>query len=89
MARSTGVILAIGGITVTNQVVFNNQPLDWRVPIATGFAAIIFSGAETFIGPDIPHAVALVALAAVIFTRIDPNTPSPAESALAWWNKSK
>jgi len=87
MAASTGPILAVGAITVANRTVFNGQPMDWRIPIATGLAALVFSGAETVIGSDIPRGIALVALVAITLSRIDPTVPSPAESALAWWNK--
>jgi len=87
MAQSTGPILAIGAITLTNRVLFNGMPMDWRIPIATGLAAIAFAGAESVIGPTIPRGIALIALVAVALTRIDPKVPSPAESALAWWNK--
>lgn len=87
MAASTGPILAVGALTVVNRTVFNGMPMDWRAPIATGLAAIAFAGAETFMGPAIPRGIALVALVAVVFSRIDPKVPSPAESALNWWNK--
>lgn len=87
MAASTGPILALGAITFVNRSVFNEQPVDWRIPIATGLAALLFSGAETMIGPDIPRGIALVALVAITLSRIDPAVPSPAESALNWWNK--
>jgi predicted MFS family arabinose efflux permease len=88
MAQSTGTILAIGGITMANQTLFNGKPVDWRVPIATGMAALAFSAAETMVGPAVPKAVALVALVAVLFTEISPPTPSPVQSALTWWNKA-
>jgi hypothetical protein len=86
MAASTGPVLAIGAITLTNRVVFNNQPMDWKIAIGTGIAAIIFAGAESLIGPQIPRGIALIALVAIVFTRIDPQVPSPAESAVKWWN---
>jgi len=86
MGASTGPILALGAITLVNRAVFNNQPMDWRIPIATGMAALVFSGAESVIGADIPKGIAMVALVAVVLTRVDPSVPSPAESALKWWN---
>jgi hypothetical protein len=85
MASSLGPILAIGGITLANRSVIHSEPIDWRIPIATGIAAIVFSGAESMIGTDIPRGIAMVALVAVVFTRMDPNVPAPAESLLAWW----
>lgn len=87
MAASTGPIIAVGALTIVNRTVFNGMPIDWRAPIATGIAAIAFAGAETLVGPTIPRGIALVALVAVVFSRIDSQVPSPAESALAWWNK--
>lgn len=87
MASSTGVVLAAGGITVANRVVFNGKPWEWRVPIATGLSAVLFSLAETMLGPELPRAVALVALVTVVLSRIDPTVPSPAESALKWINQ--
>lgn len=89
MAQSTGPIIAIGAITVANEVVFNNQPMNWRVPIATGIAAIAFAGAEAIIGPTLPRGIALLALVTVVFARTNPNIKAPAESALDWWNGAK
>ena len=89
MAESTGPILAIGAITLANGSVFNAAPLDWRVPIATGLAAVIFAGAETIIGPDIPRGIALLALVALCVTRINPAVPSPAETVASWWNTNE
>lgn len=85
MAASTGPILAIGAVAVTNRVIFNDRPMDWRIPIATGLAAVVAAGAETVIGPQIPRGLALVALVAVALSRVDPSMPAPAESALVWW----
>lgn len=86
MAQTTGIVLAIGGITLANQVIFNDQEMDWKIPIATGIAALTFSGIEKA-NAQIGVGLAYVALVAVLFTRIDPKVPSPTESALAWWNK--
>lgn len=89
MAASTGIVLAIGGITLTNRVIFNGQPFEWRVPIATGVAAALLALAETVIGPELPRAVALVALVTVSLARVDPTVPSPAESAVKWFGTTK
>lgn len=86
MARSTGPILAIGAITMANRSVFNNEPIDMRIPIATGLAAAAFvlieQGSEQF-----AVGVAWVALVAVTLSRVDPAVPAPAESALKWWQQ--
>lgn len=81
MARSTGVILAVGGITIFNDVVLQNRPFNWKVPIATGIAALAFTGAE-HVMPDVAVALAWLALVAVVFTRVDPSTPAPAEALI-------
>lgn len=86
MAASTGPILAVGGITLANRVIFNDQPMDWKVPIATVMAALLFSGAERAVG-RVAVNVAYLALITVVFARVDPKVPSPAESALRWFNE--
>lgn len=86
MAASTGPILAIGTLTLTNRVIFNAKPMDWKVPVATGIAAVLFAGAERAVG-RIAVQVAYLALITTVFVRIDPKTPSPAESALKWFNE--
>ncbi|KUM82373.1 hypothetical protein AQI95_44210 [Streptomyces yokosukanensis] len=86
MAESTGPILAIGAITLANRTVFNDRAVDWKVPIATAMAAVIFAGAEQAVGPA-AKAVAYLALVTVVFARVDRTVPSPAESALRWFNE--
>ncbi len=84
MATTTGPVLALGAITVANRTVFNGQPMDWRVPIATAIAAGMFALAEKAM-PRAAAALAWTALVAVVLTRVDPTVPAPVESALAWW----
>lgn len=86
MSRTTGPILAVGGITLANQTVVNGQPVDWRIPIATGIAAGMFTLAEK--GWE-EGAVMLswLALVTILFVRVNPKVPSPTESFVAWWNK--
>lgn len=86
MAASTGPVLAIGALTLANRVVFNDQPMDWKVPIGTAIAAVLFSGAER-IAPGPAVGLAYLALVAVVFVRVDPAVPAPAESALKWFNE--
>lgn len=86
MAQTTGPILAVGGLTLANRVVFNDQPMDWKVPIGTAIAAVLFSGAER-VAPRAAVALAYLALVSVVFVRVDPAVPSPAESALKWFNE--
>lgn len=86
MSKTTGPVLAIGAITIVNETVFHGKPMDWRVPIATGLAAVGFSFAERAwpVGAEI---LAWTALLTVLLTRTDPKVPSPTESALTWWNQ--
>lgn len=86
MARSTGPILAIGGITLANRSLFNDEPIEPRILIGTGLAAAAFALIER--GSDeLAVGVAWIALVAVVLTRVDPAVPAPAESALKWWQK--
>lgn len=87
MSKTTGPILAMGGLTIANATVFHGQPMDWRVPVATGLAAIGFSLAEKA-WPQGAEILAWTALLTVLLTRINPKVPSPAESAVAWFNNT-
>lgn len=86
MAATTGPVLAIGAITMANRSVFNGRPVDWKVPVATLIAAGLFSLAERGLG-DAAVGIAWLALATVVLTRVDPTVPSPAESAVKWFNE--
>lgn len=84
MAKSTGVILAIGAVTLVNESIFQDRPIDWRVPIATGFAAGIFALMERGWESG-AVGLAWLALMATLFVRIKPDQPAPIETALAYW----
>ncbi len=86
MAETTGPILAIGGLTLANRVVFNDRAMDWKVPIGTGIAAVLFAGLERVVGRAAVW-VAYLALVTAVLARVDPSVPSPAESALTWFNE--
>lgn len=86
MSKVIGPILATGGLTVVNQSVFHDEPMDWRVPVATGLAAIGFSLAERG-WPKGAQILAWTVFGTVLLTRVKPGVPSPVESALSWWNK--
>lgn len=88
MARTTGPILAVGGITLANNVILNSQPIDWRIPVATAFAAGGFALAERVSEP-LAVGVAWIALVAVLLTRITPGVPSPVESLAKWWDAGR
>ena len=86
MAKSTGPILAVGAITVFNQSILNKKPIDWRVPVATGFAAGAFTLLEKA-NEKLTVGVAWVALLTVLLVRLQPNQPAPVETLLKYWNK--
>jgi hypothetical protein len=85
-SRSIGPILATGAITVANRSVFNDKPFDWNVVVAALLAAGAFSLLERAVG-NVAVYIAYMGLATVVITRVDPSVPSPAESALNWYNK--
>lgn len=86
MARTTGIVLTTGAITLANAAVFHDKPIDWRIPIASGFAAMGFALVERA-APQAAVMMAWTGLMVVLVTRTDPNTPSPVESLLTWWNQ--
>jgi len=87
MSQTTGVILAMGATTVVNRTVFQGEPMDWRIPIATGLLAVGFSLAERAY-PQGAEILAWTTFLTTLITRVDPKVPSPAESALAWWKQT-
>lgn len=82
--RSTGPILTIGALTLFNQSIVHDEPLNWRVVIATGAAAGVFALIEQ-LNADIAAGLAWVALVTLLFARTNPRVPSPVESAFQWW----
>jgi len=86
MARSSGPLLAAGAITLGNQTIFNKQPINWRIPIATGIAIGSFSLIERA-SPGLAVGIAWIALVTVLVARVDPKQPTPIENALRWWNQ--
>lgn len=88
MSRTTGPVLALGTLTVVNATVFNGRPMDWRIPLATGLLAAAAGLAERA-APQAAEVLVWTALITSLFTRIEPGTPAPVESALTWWQESK
>lgn len=88
MARSTGVVLAVGAITMGNSVIVNAQEINWRVPIATGIAAGMLALVEKVSEP-LAVGIAYIALITVLFVRVQPNVPAPVESFNNWWNQGR
>ncbi len=90
MSESVGFILAAGGITAANIYVFNGKPVDqgtWRILTATGIGAILFAGAESVVGPQFVRPIAILVLLTVVLAPVKSSVPSPAESALKWFEK--
>lgn len=85
MSATTGPVLAAGGITVANLVVFNEGDMDWRIPVATTMLAGGFYLLERVIG-DTAELLAWGLVLTTLFTRVDPDVPSPVESAVRWWD---
>jgi len=85
MSATTGPVLAAGAITVTNLVVFNEEAMDWRIPVATTMLACGFYLLERAIG-DTAELLAWGLVLTTLFTRVDPDVPSPVESAVRWWD---
>jgi hypothetical protein len=88
MAKSTGIMLVVGGISFANEVVF--QPLSghgniktdvaaaWRIPVATLVAAAMLGGLEQ-ISEKLAVGLAYTALITVLLARMG-SAPSPVEN---------
>ncbi|MEU9048377.1 hypothetical protein AB0D63_43315 [Kitasatospora sp. NPDC048343] len=87
MSKVVGPVLATGAITMANQSIFHGKPVDWRVPVATGLAAITLSMIERA-WPKGAQMMAWTMLIVVITTRVNPGEESPAETIQMWWSKN-
>lgn len=83
MARSTGPILAVGGITLINKSLLaeKKQEIDFKVIVGTAIAAGGLALLER-LSEELAVGIAWVALVAVLFVRIDPVAKAPAENLL-------
>ncbi len=88
MAKSTGPILAVGAISLGNEVLVAGKPMNWRIPAATGIAAGILALAEKG-WKDGAVALAYLALVTVLFVRTDPKVPAPVESFNKWFSEGR
>lgn len=86
MSQSTGPILAVGAITLFNDIVVHQKSLaqDARVVVGTGIAALGLAYLER-ISQELAVGLAWLSLTAVLFVRLDPKTPSPVESFMTWY----
>ena len=88
MAASTGIVLAVGGITLTNELLgatLNKQTwsahsINWRVIPATAGLALALAGLEK-LAPKYAVGLAWLSLAAVLFVPFG-NQPTPLDNAL-------
>lgn len=85
MAKSTAIVLAVGGITLFNRSVLQGKELDMRIPVATGIAGGAFALLERG-NEKLVVGLAWIALITVVFARVDPKVPSPTETLLKYWN---
>lgn len=82
---STGPILATGAIALFNEAVIAGQPVKWKIPVGTAIAA---GGLALLEHAWHAGAVGLswLALVTILFVRVDPNVPAPAEAFNKWWS---
>jgi hypothetical protein len=81
MSDSTGLVLAVGGITAANELVFapianGGSPwknFNWRIIPATGIFALAMAGIDQ-VSPPLGKGIAAIALVTVIFAQFG-NTP--------------
>jgi hypothetical protein len=86
VSESTGLALAVGGITAANEALFapiagKGTPFtkfNWRIIPATGVFALALAGVDQ-ISPTLGKGLAAIALVTVLFTRFG-NAPAPVEN---------
>ena len=84
MAMSTGPVLLMGAITLTNASIVHNKPVDWRIPIATGLTAGLLALVERG-APQVAIGLAWLALMTSVLVPVVPGVPTPAESLVQYW----
>jgi hypothetical protein len=83
MARSTGPMLAVGGITIANRSLLaeKQQPIDFRVIVGTTIAVAGLALLER-VSEGLAVGIAYIALVAVLFAELDKTAGAPAENIL-------
>jgi hypothetical protein len=83
MARSTGPILAVGGITILNRSLLaeKQQPVDFRVLVGTAVAAAGLALLER-LSEGLAVGIAYIALVAILFVEVDSTAGAPANNVL-------
>lgn len=91
MSRSTGPVLATGAITLVNTIVLDDTDVEWneaaKVIVATGLVAGGLGLLER-IAPDLAVTMAWATMIVMLFTRVNPQIPSPTERVAVWWDKA-
>ena len=85
MAESTGIVLAVGGITAANELLFaplagQKVTFQWRIVPATAGLALALAGLE-HLAPGFAVGLAWLSLAAVLIVPFG-NAPTPLDNAL-------
>ena len=90
MAESTGPILAAGALVAGNAIIVNNRDPRSQTPVVVA-TLVVAAGLALAERPFPAAAVAFawVTLMTVILVRVDPNTPSPAESFANWYEGTR
>lgn len=81
-----GPILAVGAISLGNEVIIHGQKVSVRIVVGTGLAAMGLSVLEDLV-PGLGTGLAWLTLVAVLFVRINPAVPSPVETVYGWFQK--
>jgi hypothetical protein len=84
VARSTGIVLAIGAVTLANEALFapmagQSVSVNWRIVPATAGLALALAGLER-LAPDFAVGLAWLGLVSALFLRFG-NAPTPIENA--------
>jgi hypothetical protein len=91
MAASTGPVLAIAAVTLSNTLLFDDGPPDWNTSARVVVAAGITAGGLAILeraAPDVAVALAWAAFATMMLVRVA-GRPSPSERILEWWNEAR
>ena len=89
MSQSTGPILASAAVVIGNAVIIHDKTWASQARVAVG-AAVVAGGLTLMerLLPSAATAFAWLTLAGVLLVRVEPNTPSPAESFADWWGRN-
>lgn len=85
MAASTGILLTAGAISFGNEWVHNPAHPNWKIPVATLVAAVMFAGLEHVpAGEPFAVGVASIVLVGALIGTFTPGVPSPAQQLLSY-----